>query len=298
MTANQLMEDAVGLYQQLGKEYPNVVVRDGKTGADFLMGLSTDKRLLPYLEPSRYPMPTRVRAEQREAHTGLMYGMAQFEIVPVGDLYPMYRRFRFLIDQTQNGGGWAVKAVDRATGVVTRHYPGLTPPQQMFNPGGNSFTHVMQANGQLLLVQLGSVDLLSGPRREEGTLAEEPARRRGPTGNQQIQGPDADGEVAVRSEDGYIITLGRAAVLEAGYAALLTRDGLEVVEPLTKRQLWTRKGIQLRTHIYGDATPPRARGDGCVQEVAVDQGAARRGRHAGRGQHQSGADVGSRQDRT
>ena len=59
------MEDAVGLYLQLGKEYPNVVVRDGKTGADFLTNLLTDKRLLPYLEPSRYPMPPRMKAEQR-----------------------------------------------------------------------------------------------------------------------------------------------------------------------------------------------------------------------------------------
>ena len=36
MIKNRMMEDAVGLYLQLGKEYPKVVVRDGKTGADFL----------------------------------------------------------------------------------------------------------------------------------------------------------------------------------------------------------------------------------------------------------------------
>src|SRR5262249_3865413 len=33
----------------------------------------------------------------------------------------------------------------------------------------------------------------------------------------------------------------------------LTRDGLECVEPLTRRILWTRKGIPDRTQIHGDA---------------------------------------------
>src|SRR4029453_11474467 len=48
MVKNQYMEDAVSLYLQLGKEYANVVVKDGKTGADFMTNLLTDKRLLPY----------------------------------------------------------------------------------------------------------------------------------------------------------------------------------------------------------------------------------------------------------
>ena len=65
--------------------------------------------------------------------------------------------------------------------------------------------------------------------------------------------PEGDGDVVAKFDDGYIIYLGKATVLQAGYAALLTRDGLEVVEPLTRRILWTRKGIPTRTQIYGDA---------------------------------------------
>ena len=45
----------------------------------------------------------------------------------------------------------------------------------------------------------------------------------------------------------------RPTVLQPGYAALLTRDGLEVVEPLTRRVLWTRRDITERTQLYGDA---------------------------------------------
>src|SRR5262245_42450219 len=49
------------------------------------------------------------------------------------------------------------------------------------------------------------------------------------------------------------MTLGKAAVLQPGYVCLLTRDGLEVVEPQTRRQLWVRRGLQNRTQVYGDA---------------------------------------------
>ncbi len=46
-----LLDDAVGMYAELDKKHAKVVIRDGKTGADFFNDLITDKRFLPYLEP-------------------------------------------------------------------------------------------------------------------------------------------------------------------------------------------------------------------------------------------------------
>jgi outer membrane protein assembly factor BamB/TolA-binding protein len=255
MVSHQMMEDAVGLYLQLGKEYPKVVVQDGKTGAEFMTDLLTDKRLLPYLEPSRYPMPTRLKAEQRDAVNNAAFGV-QIEVEPNGDLFPMYRRYRFVMDQfSSQNGSWTLRGFDRATGAERCKFPGLLPPQ-MFNPmpGSIPFANYIQANGQLLLVQLGSwvycLDLSEKKERwQKNLLGDAPA---GVNPNPPIQGQDGE-DVVVRYEDGYIITLGRAAVLQAGYAALLTRDGLEVVEPLTRKVLWTRKGIAPRTQIYGDS---------------------------------------------
>ncbi len=253
MVKNQLMEDAVGLYLQLGREYPKVVVRDGKTGADFMTNLLTDKRLLPYLEPSRYPMPTRVKAEQREPAAPNNLG-AQFEIEPGGDLFPMYKRYRFTIDQFISGNGtWTVRAFDRATGNERARFPGLAAPQ-MYNPGNMPFSKFVQGSGQLLMVQLGSwiycFDLAEKKERWQKNLLGDG----GPGINQNppIQDPQPDGEVVVKYADGFILTLGKSAVLQPGYAALLTRDGLEVVEPLTRRVLWTRKGMPERTQLYGD----------------------------------------------
>ena len=45
-----LLDDAVGMYAELGKQHAKTVVRDGKTGADLFSDLITDKRFLPYLE--------------------------------------------------------------------------------------------------------------------------------------------------------------------------------------------------------------------------------------------------------
>jgi outer membrane protein assembly factor BamB len=254
MVQNLLMEDAVGLYLQLGKEYPNVIVRDGKTGADYMRSLLTNKCLFPYLEPSRYPMPTRVKAEQREPVPNANFG-AQFEIEPSGDLFPMYKRYRFVIDQYISGNGtWTVRAFDRATNVEKAKFGGMSPPQ-IYNPGSMPFSKFVQANGQLLLVQLGSwvycFDLAEKRERWQKNLLGDPGPGVNP--NPPIQEPGADGEVTVKYAEGFILTLGKAAVLQPGYCALLTRDGIEVVEPLDRRVLWTRKGIAERTQLYGDA---------------------------------------------
>lgn len=254
MVKNQLMEDAVGLYLQLGREFSKVVIRDGKTGADFMTSLLTDKRLLPYLEPSRYPLPTRVKAKQESAPGNQNFG-AMFEIEPSGELFPMYKRYRFVIDQYIGQGTWTVRAFDRATGVERARFGGLTPPQ-MNNPGNIPFSKFVQGCGSLLLVQLGSwvycLDLSASPPKERWSknLLGDPGPGVQPYA--PITDPQPDGEVVVKYAEGFILTLGKSAVLQPGYAALLTRDGLEVVEPQTRRVLWTRKGLPERIRLFGD----------------------------------------------
>ena len=102
--------------------------------------------------------------------------------------------------------------------------------------------------------------------------------------------------MVVKFEEGYIITLGKAAVLQPGYAALLTRDGLEVVEPLTRRVLWTRKGIRPAPNSM--ATPPTWCWWSWTQtlpdQAGRDQGASGHGRDAGREQPRSGAGASGR----
>jgi hypothetical protein len=257
MVQNLLMEDAVGLYMQLGKEYGDVVVRDGKTGAEFMRTLLTDKRLFPYLEPSRYPMPSRMRAEQTGPVAMSANAQAQFEIEPGGDLFPVYKRYRFVIN-TQAGNTWTLIGYDRATGVEKCRFPGLQPPQfQNYNPGMMQFSKFVQGSGQLLIVQLGAwvycLDLAERPAKErwQKNLLGDPLPNQPHPPLIQEAGPD--GDVLVKTSDGFLLTLGKSAVLQPGYCALLTRDGIEVVEPLSRRVLWTRRGLPDRVQLHGDA---------------------------------------------
>jgi outer membrane protein assembly factor BamB len=251
------MEDAVSLYLQLGKEYGPVVVRDGKTGADFMTTLLTDKRLLPYLEPSRYPMPTRMKAEERQEQSQQYY-YGQHELEPQGDLFPMYRRLRFVLDQNSYTGQpqWSLRVFDRATGAEKmRPFTGLNPIIGL-NLNTTTLSKFAHANGQGLLLQLGywvyCFDLAEKKLLWQKNLVGENFAPN-LNGRGSIHDVGADGEVIGKYDDGYIITLGKALVLQAGYAAVLTRDGLEVVEPLTRRVLWTRRDIRERTQIFGDA---------------------------------------------
>lgn len=251
MIKNGLLEDAVGLYLQLGKEYPAVPVRDGKTGADFLTDLLTDKRLLPHLEPARYPLPARVRAEQKEGNGGANVG-AMFEVEPEGDLFPMYRRLRLVFDLNSSGNGmWTLRAFDRASGNLWTKFDNMQPPQ-IYNPGGFQSAKFVQASGHLLLVQLGPwvycLDLADKKERWRKNLLGDGAQ---PQPTQITDGGD-DG-VVVRYADGSTVTIGKSAVVQPGYVCLLTRDGLEAVEPVSRRPIWSRRNVAERTHVYGDA---------------------------------------------
>ena len=178
MVKNHMMEDAVGLYLQLGKDYPDVVIRNGKTGAMFTTALLTDKRLLPYLEPSRYPMPARVKAAQRERQDGRTFN-SQFEVEPRGELFPTYRRYRFL--STRWPPATAVGRSGQSTappGSTKWHYSGLTPPQ-MSQRRHPEFLQLLPGQRPTLAGPARVDGLLPRPGRKEGALAEEPAGRVG-----------------------------------------------------------------------------------------------------------------------
>lgn len=266
MIKNRMMEDAVGLYLQLGKEYPDVVIRDGKTGADFLTNLLTDKRLLPFLEPSRYPMPTRMKAEERRENVN-MYG-GQFEVESPPDLFPMFQRYRYVLDTSQ-GNGWMLRGIDRSTGVEKLRFPPMQAPNLYSNSGPIPYSKFVQGNGHVMLVQMGVMvycyDLAEKKELWSRNLLGDNAPQPQPNGFQQNPPVEVttDGECIINFQDGTKMWLGRSAVLQPGHVCLLTRDGLECFELFARdkkdpaaqpaRQLlWVRKSVPDRTQIHGD----------------------------------------------
>jgi len=251
------MEDAVALYMQLGKEFATVPVRDGKTGADFLTGLLTDKRLLPFLEPSRFPLPARVSAR---LVTGGPQNTGQvFEVEPPADLFPMYRRARFTLDQFVSGGnGWTLRAFDRGTQRELFRSPAI-PNLFFYSSNGQQvpYGRFVQGSGHLVIVQFGFTvycyDLAEKKELWRKDLFPDTPLM---PNNSYMVDTFSDGDVAisVRNNNGAFpsVSLSRAALLQPGYACLLTADGLECVEPLTRRVLWVRRGVPERTQMVGD----------------------------------------------
>jgi outer membrane protein assembly factor BamB/predicted negative regulator of RcsB-dependent stress response len=253
MIRSGMLEDAVGLYTRLGTEYPDVTIREGKTGADFLNDLLTDKRLLPYLEPTRLPTPARIKVEQMSGAVQIDRQMFGITFEPDGELMPFFQRFRLSLHNEQNNQqSWALRVSDRNTGEERWKCSGLR-----VQPPGGGFPQyrIGSANGHLLLLNLGHMaycfDLAGNEKLWEYNLLGESSRV-DPNTVQFETGPDGETTITYMS-DGFKIRFGRSTVLEANYACLLTRDGLVAVEPTTGTKLWVRSDIALSAQVFGDA---------------------------------------------
>ena len=126
-----LLDDAVGMYAELGKQHAKTVIRDGKTGAEFFNDLITDKRFLPYLEPPTYdvdvPQAQGERDEQPAAVT--RRGPTRWTSRCRPTCCRSSSGNRLTIDMNNRGGqGWALKVVDRVTGEDKYTIAGLRLP--------------------------------------------------------------------------------------------------------------------------------------------------------------------------
>src|SRR5262249_13098737 len=94
-TRKGLLDDAAYYYRLLGEKYPKVEVTTGRTGADFLEDLETDKRFLPYLgQPARFSIrgKARLSADDKPGtypHTTQIYNFTQD-----GEPLPFFERNR------------------------------------------------------------------------------------------------------------------------------------------------------------------------------------------------------------
>lgn len=246
-----LLDEAVRLHLQLGAEFKGVVVRDGKTGADYLTDLLTDRRLLPYLEPARYPLPTRVRAEEKQGGGG-GGPHTHTEIDPAGDFLPEFRRYRFALDMNTGNGMWAVRGVDRATDVERYKFTDLQP----FQYGGVAGTgRAFHAGGRVLVAQVGTMLYGYDLARRSQAAAWKLNMAADPPANMGLSRiVPAQDEVEIMYQDGTKITIRFTGVVaRAEYVCVLTRDGLEAFDPTDRnKKFWTRRYVPERTHVYGD----------------------------------------------
>ncbi|MCZ2343681.1 MAG: PQQ-binding-like beta-propeller repeat protein [Bacteroidales bacterium] len=261
MTRRGMLEDAVGLYAQLGTRYAEVVVRDGKTGAELYGELITDKRLLPYLEPARGSTFSSYNVEFQLGNTGRPFQQQTFTVRPDGDLLPFFARYRLTMEMNPNGGTepWVLRVTDHVTGEDRCKFPGLSMilGRNGFNQGPPSY-RVAQASGHLLLMNIGQFaycfDLAE--KRELWRYNLFGNNFQDPNQQPQVQPPqpgEDPNELVVSYPDGWTLRLGRSAVIQPNYVCLVTRDGLVALDPYTKELLWQRTNVSTKAQVFGDA---------------------------------------------
>jgi outer membrane protein assembly factor BamB len=245
MIRKGLLEDAAYWYRVLGRDFPKVVVRAGKTGAELLEDLASDKRFLPYLdEPPQAWSGGKLKA--RESYGNSAY---QQTIIyePDGEVLPFFQRHRVTL---LNGA--QIRVVDRFTNEET-YGENLMRNNQVnywYNPYQNNH-HAYHLKGHMMVLSLGSMVYGFDPvghrklweRNLFGSGVGQP--------NMQIT-QDRDGGVQAHYPDGHTRRLGQTGPVQASYVCLQTRDGLVALDPLRGTTLWTKTDVSAGVQIFGD----------------------------------------------
>ncbi|MCU0702820.1 MAG: PQQ-binding-like beta-propeller repeat protein [Fimbriiglobus sp.] len=282
LTDRGLTDDALGLYRRIAERYPTATIRDGKTGADLLGELIADKRYLPSLESDRPPAFGKYKAE---ASNGGAFRASQSSLGLVNDSSALsfYRRNRVTLDYDVYGNGSAALTVtDRVTREQKVKFEAMPINFYSYNNGGLMGANTTLANqrlaqvsGHMLLLNtfgptggwVHCYDLTGSSKKELWKVPlhgpnwpPNQAQGNGVQWNQEI---DAAGDMNVvpywfnqftgQQTFDWAFRLGRSAVLQPNYAAVITKDGLSCRDPRTGAVLWQRAGLAPKSMIFGDA---------------------------------------------
>jgi outer membrane protein assembly factor BamB/tetratricopeptide (TPR) repeat protein len=273
LTSRGLLDDALGLYSRLAGKYPDITIQNGKTGADLLGELITDKQYWPALEPER-PVTLNAYTAKADASNNT-YRSSSLGLTPDGELLPFYKRHRISLDSDMNSGTPPrLKVIDRISGQekFTASVGGL-PFQNWGYVAGNPNASVAnarlaQVSGHLMLLHYGQNVICYDLSRSVELWKIDIAAQNGTRNNQNMNlnlslTTDATGELIAQmtwynqftgqSNTDWQFRMGRSAVLQANYAAVLTKDGLIMKDPRTGDLLWQRTGLAQSSLIFGDA---------------------------------------------
>jgi outer membrane protein assembly factor BamB/tetratricopeptide (TPR) repeat protein len=262
-----LLDDAVGMYAELGKLHGKTVVHDGKTGAELFNDLITDKRFLPYLEaPTTAWTYPKLKGSETTGTSGSSGRANTMDVDLPPDMLPFFKRNRLSVDMNGRGGqGWALKVTDRVTGEEKYTSSGFGYPawQHMFLQANVPYQFV-QVKGHVAVVTMHNnhpqtnapvakvyaFDVAGQKKLWEidlfGTLPN-PAVNNGPV-NQQME---VDG-LRLTYADGWSVKVGQQWVVETTYTVVLTKDGLVAKDNARGTVLWTKANMSPRTHMVGD----------------------------------------------
>jgi outer membrane protein assembly factor BamB len=269
------MKIAADYYRRLAAQFPDTVIRDGKTGKALLNALATDKRFLGYLDPAGATWGAGKFKYQELAPGTIPAEFYAFVFQPQGAQTQATANLRLVLSAVNANA--QIQLVDLSTNK-TRWSQTLKYPPNNFQVLNMYFGNVLQqalnnpsfypkgrfrsyqVRGHLAVLQIGTevycIDMETPKLLWSQSLLEMPSPQVNNISPQQIQ-MDQDGnpEVMVynfRTRMRYRMRIGQVGTVQASYVALLKEDELVVLDPLTGNVLWKKAEIPEDTVLFGD----------------------------------------------
>ena len=245
LTRQGLLEDAVAVYRALAKDYPQLKLGDGRTAAEQLDNLATDKRFLAPLQESRIAWTGRKMQAKEMPKSGMQMTYSPMCVDYLGDAPPSTRRWRFLVDPYK----WQLRVLDRDTMLENWSVP--LPPLDTRRYGFDGETFRVRILNHLAICNLGTsliaVDLVE--RRVRWTynfLDEVLGLNRGIAFN-------PDGSFQVYSNEGRMLyKLGLVGPVTRSAILVQTRFGLTALDPVDGQVRWQRPDVPAQLDVFGD----------------------------------------------
>jgi len=257
MTRKGLLEDAAYYYRILNKEFGQVIIRNGKTGAELYRDLGSDKRFLPYLDEVVSPFTGTIRAMELPSER-------RFDRLPAatfegsGEDLPFYERTRLawtplqqpsvcyqfqLIDQDSNQELWSI------IGASTR-------VPYLYAGGGTSSRFPFYSAGHFVVLYLGhticALDLVDHKKLWERELLPPDRFLVEQPGMQYLLTLDSDGGLQLSNPQGGTEKLGQIGSVTASCVCLRVPEGLVALDPVRGTVLWTKTDVSPYTRVFGD----------------------------------------------
>jgi outer membrane protein assembly factor BamB/tetratricopeptide (TPR) repeat protein len=247
----ELFEDAVYFYRLLGRDYAKILVRDGKTGADFFNEARKDKRLVPFFDDARQTWLGHIKA--RDPIYGAFHARQITPFEPEGEVLPFFQHSRLVL-QNMSQNMSQIKLLDRATNEERWSHSLVASPASYVQGGYQDaprFPYHVQ--GHLIVLNVGQMVYGFDPI-DRKVLWERNLQGGATLGPNPTTTVDRnDKSLNIRYLDGYTQRVGHPGPIGASYVCLHTRDGLTVLDPLRGTVLWTRTDVLGRAEVFGDA---------------------------------------------
>jgi hypothetical protein len=244
----ELMPDTVACYQLLGQKHGKTEVEPGRTGAEVLQDLLTDKRFLPYLDQRLiYAGPYRldVKASKEGPPT-----LPHYTFPLAGETPPFFRRHRLTLDEhdafhvQESGSG------DERFRVGLPHADFL---RIVRNPEHDPrVSYPAQTLGHVVVLNLGAWVLGIDPLSRK-LLWQHDAMSpgKGPTNVREVVCM-SDRTARVHYRVGGELRLGAPLPLTATRLCMATKNGLVALDPVTGARRWVREDVPANCRLFHD----------------------------------------------